>query len=152
MSFDLNVFLTSVTFPESDFLSLLAELGETTEEETDSFGRHWCTHIDESSIFCSARELTSDDGVGYQHGYKWRVGVYANSGCTPRARWAQFALPFRWLILASDATAYDPQSGVFFNDADLFLEFAQKTFPRWPKLPRLLRRLDLVSVDGQPQF
>ena len=152
MSFDLNVLLCSAEFPESDNWSLLSDFGETTEQETDMFGRHSTTHIDESSIFCSVRELTEEDGIGFQHNFKWRVGVFANTGCTPRARWAQFALPFRWLVLSSNATAYDPQSGTFISDADLFLEFAQKTFQRWPQLPRQLRGLELVSEGGEPRF
>ena len=152
MSFDLNVFTRSHEFPESEFLSLLADLGATDERGADQYGRHWRTVIDESAIFCNARELRTDDGVGYAHGHKWRVGVSVNSGCTPRARWAQFAVLFRSLILIPDSVAYDPQSGVFFDDADHFVGFAQDALPRWPKLVRQLRRVDLVSPEGRPRF
>jgi len=152
VSFDLDVFLTSESFPASDFLTLLADFGDTTERDQDRFGRHWCTQIGSSAIFCSVRELIGDHLFGFEHGYKWDVSISANSGCPPRARWAQFALPYRWLGLIPESTAYDPQSGVFFDAPDSFREFAQNTLPRWPKLSRQLRKLELMDLDGRPRF
>ena len=152
MSFDLHILIQTTEFPESEFLLLLSDLGETDERDADKTSRHWRTIIDESAIFCSVRELVADNCLGYERGYKWQIRVSANSGCSPRARWAQFAVVFRSTVLIPNSSAYDPQSNVLFDDPEAFVDFSQVTFPRWPKLVRQLRRLELVTPEGQPRF
>ena len=151
VSFDLHVYISSTDFPERDFLSLAAELGETSECERDHCGRRFRSIIDESAVFFAVNEL-APESFGFAQGFKWRIGVYANSGCSPRARWAQFAVLFRSLTLIRDSVPYDPQSDRFFDDADEFVEFSRNRFPRWPKLVAQLRRLELLTDEGQPRF
>jgi len=151
MSFYLHVYIRSSDFPESDFLSLASDLGETNECDQDRFGRHWRSIIDESAIWFNVNRLMSGS-FGSDYGFQWRIRVYANSGCSPRARWAQFAVLFRSLTLIPDSLAYDPQSGRFYDDANEFVEFARNILPRWPKLVQQLRHLDLLTADGKPRF
>lgn len=152
MSYDLDLFLASDAFPEVEFVTLLSTFGPTSEDRADRFGRHWTTIVDPSALFTSVRELSGEHLFGCERGYKWSIGVYANSGCPPQTRWAQFAVPFRCIELLPDAIAYDPQTGVYFDDAMSFRDFARAAIPRWPRLPRQLRRLGLMSDDGVPLF
>ncbi|SMP54784.1 hypothetical protein SAMN06265222_104294 [Neorhodopirellula lusitana] len=152
MSYDLDVFLTSDVFPEAAFTALLSDLGVTREDESDRFGRHWTTTIEPSAVFTSVRELSGEHLFGYERGYKWSIGVYANSGCPPQTRWAQFAIPFRCLTLLTGAIAYDPQTGAFFDDPISYRNFAGVAIPRWSGLPRQMRHLGVMSDDGVPKF
>lgn len=158
MSYDLRIYLSSETFPVAEWVALLSSFGETEEQPPDGSGRHWATKLDESCVFTTVRKVTSNfhpfdhDVMGFVRGYKWFLGVYANSGCTPTARWAQFAIPYRCLQELPTAVALDPQTDSFFEIPDEFREFASRTIKQWRGLPQELEQLGLLSSESGLQL
>ena len=146
MSFDLAVFFNTSDSPKEIILPLLRELGETGPEDDSGY---WSTVIDDSSLHFRIAEVVGPDQRGQSLGFKWCFYVYANSGCTPTARWAQFSVLYRCLAFLNGSVAYDPQSDRIFTSPEIFWEFASRCIPRWPGLPRKLSRLGLMTDDGK---
>lgn len=153
MSYDLAVFFAANDFPFQTWLSVIGEIGvthdDTRPEDEPHLGlRHWRTSVDDSSVFTTLYTLEHPDFYGVADTFRWRLGVYANSGCSPAARWAQFSIPYRCISFMELAIAYDPQSGTVFDSPDAYWDFASKAIARWPALARKLRRAGLMTDAG----
>ncbi len=154
MSYDLNVLVCMDEFPLDTLLSVLSEVGRTTERPgehslgSDNVVHEWVTRLDESSLFITLYQLDRPNELGLPANYRWRIGISANSGCTPLARWAQFYAAYSCITVLEGAVALDPQTGAFFDSPTTYWEFASRAITRWPGLPRKLRRLGLMSDCG----
>ena len=146
MSFDLAVFFNTSESPKEIILPILRELGETGPEDD---GGYWFTAIDESSLHYRIVEITHSNQHGHSLGFKWCFYVYANSGCTPAARWAQFSVLYRCLAFLQNCAAHDPQSDQTFTSPEIYWEFASRCISRWTGLPRKLRKLGLMTDDSK---
>ena len=146
MSFDLAVFFNTLDSPKEIILPVLHELGETGPEDDSGY---WFTAIDDSSLHFRIVEIVDPEQPGHSLGFKWRFDVYANSGCSPTARWAQFSVLYLCLALLDGSAAHDPQSDQTFTSPENFREHASRCISRWPGLARKLRRLDLMTVDSK---
>jgi hypothetical protein len=153
MSYDLAVLFAVDEFPLEQWLSLSAEIGETADltrpNDDPRLGlQHWRTTVDVSAVFATLYTLNHPNVYGVSEAFRWRLGVYANSGCSAAARWAQFSIPHRCISLFDSALAYDPQSDTTFDSPDEYWVFASNAVTRWPGLPRELRRLGLLDENG----
>lgn len=145
MSFDLAVFFNTSDSPKEIILPVLRELGDTGPEDHSGY---WFTTIDDSSLHFRIVEITHQNQHGHSLGFKWCLYVYANSGCTPITRWAQFSVLYRCLAFFPDSAAHDPQSDQTFTSPELYWQFASRCVSKWPGLPRKLSRLGLMTDDG----
>ena len=144
MSFDLAVFFNTTESPKETVLPLLHEFGETGPRDDKG---HWFLAIDDSSLHFRINEIKGPNQHGHSLGFKWCLYAYANSGCTPTTRWAQFSVLYRCLAFLPDTAAFDPQSEQIFKSTEQYLNFPSRCITRWPGLASKLRKLGLMDEN-----
>ncbi|MCA9564519.1 MAG: hypothetical protein KC561_13575 [Myxococcales bacterium] len=153
MSYDLEVFSTDERSPVDPWRDVLELFGPARKDP--DYEWEWVVQIDhQSSVFAAISRL--DAGHPCLPEACWRLSVSTNSGCTPRAEWAKFAVPYYALGMVPGAIAHDCQfhlesSPALFYSPDEWAKFAG---------PRLLKRvqqgalhaLGLLMQDGGVRF